>query len=64
MTDSGASALAPGACCKKEGRGCHHSVNLAFASLYLGRLEKRVRKRVRKEKGSRGKEDRKEGEGG
>ena len=37
-------------------------MNLAFVSLYLGRLEKRVRKRVRKEKGrgSRGKENRQE----
>lgn len=49
---------------KKEGRGCHHSVNLAFAFFVFGETEKRVRKRVRKEKGSRGKEDRKEGEGG
>ena len=55
----GTSALAPGAC-GKEGRGCHRSVNLTFVSLYLGKLEKRVRKERRR--GSRGKEDRNEGE--
>ena len=34
---------------------------LSLCLFDLGRLEKRVRKRVRKEKGSRSKEDRKKG---